>query len=87
MARDSQPLACSRMTRFSTFPDGLRGSASTKRTARGVLNLASRARQNSSSSSAPAVIPARSTTNATGTSPQRGAGRPTTEASRTAACS
>ena len=53
----------------------------------GTLNLASWDRQRSISSSAVTVAPSRRATKATGTSPHRSSGRPTTATSSTPSCS
>ena len=73
----------SRSSRFRTLPEGFLGSASMNTTSFGTLNFASWPRQCSISSSGVVVAPALNTTYATGTSPQRSSGRPTTAASTT----
>ena len=76
----------SRSSRFRTLPDGLRGSASTNTTALGTLNL----RELVAAVLDELVLGRRrrvrraATTNATGTSPHRSSGRPTTATSTTA---
>src|SRR5262245_7189531 len=72
-----------RSSPLTTLPFGLRGSASRTSTCSGALNLASRARTHSRTSSGSSRAPGRGTTQAFTTSPYTRSGTPTTAASRT----
>ena len=75
----------SRSSNFWILPVDVFG-ISPNTTAFGVLNPASRSRQNAISSASVAAAPGRSSTNAHGTSPQRSSGFATTAAAATAGC-
>src|SRR5262249_18822727 len=73
-----------RNTRLSTLPDGFRGRLSRMTSSLGTLKPASRDRQWLTSEARSSVEFSVSTTTATGFSPQRSSGMPTTATSRTA---
>src|SRR5213078_3016229 len=75
---------CSRSSRLSTLPVGLRGSSGRNVTLRGRLKSASPARQYSMTSCSASAWPSRTTTNARSDSPHSGSGTPITAASRIA---
>lgn len=70
-------------SRFSTLPDGLRGSLSRNLIVRGILNAARRSLANAFSSRSVSVCPGRKTTAACTTSPSAASGLPKTAASCT----
>src|ERR1700739_4946522 len=80
-------LRRSRSPRLSTLPDGDRGSSAATRTARGVLNAASRSRQKAINSASSVDRPVRTTATAIPTSPHRSSGMASTAASAMAGCS
>src|SRR5690606_29521471 len=82
LERDGHDFS-SRRTFFSTLPDGFRGSASTNRTERGALKLASFSRAYAITSSSVSGCPSSGTTNARPTSPMRSSGTPITPTSWT----